>query len=305
MLRRILVWLLPLFVLSLFTSCQLNNATNTSIVYNNAHERKHTIPEKELFKDSFFERNRIENLEENKQKEIAIIEKEDVPIQFFDRTYSIVFFGDSLTEGIGDRTNNGGYTSYIKEYYEDKLYIDNVKETNLGVKGNRTTHLLARLENEEIQSSLQNADVIFITIGGNDLMKVIRENFLSLTFPLFEKEQQLYGARLTEVLEKTRSINENATIYLIGLFNPFYQFFQEIDEFNQVVTDWNDTSISVLNQFNDIQFIQVQDIFLQPEEDLLYDDQFHPNENGYRLIGERVIKMLENTVIREEELERE
>ncbi|MGD7051198.1 SGNH/GDSL hydrolase family protein [Sutcliffiella horikoshii] len=273
--------LLGLIIISM-VSCSAENSS--SYVLEKAKERRESQSERKLFKD-FFKEESVEN----QNKIINIEEKEEVTEEFFDRSFKLVFFGDSLTQGVGDKSQKGGFTSIIKQHYEAKPYIDNVSVTNLGVRGNRTNHLLKRLEDPEVQEALAEADVIFMTVGGNDLMKVIRENFLDLTFSLFDKEQELYAKRLDSVLGEVRKHNDSSRIYLVGLFNPFYHFFQEIEEMNEVVTNWNATTISILDEYPNTAYVPIQDIFIDPVENLLDDDQFHPNQKGYQLIGNNII----------------
>ncbi|WP_010193863.1 SGNH/GDSL hydrolase family protein [Bacillus sp. m3-13] len=273
--------LLGLIIISM-VSCSAENSS--SYVLEKAKERRESQSERKLFKD-FFKEESVEN----QNKIINIEEKEEVTEEFFDRSFKLVFFGDSLTQGVGDKSKKGGFTSIIKQHYEAKPYIDNVSVTNLGVRGNRTNHLLKRLEDPEVQEALAEADVIFMTVGGNDLMKVIRENFLDLTFSLFDKEQELYAKRLDSVLGEVRKHNDSSRIYLVGLFNPFYHFFQEIEEMNEVVTNWNTTTISILDEYPNTAYVPIQDIFIDPKENLLDDDQFHPNQKGYQLIGNNII----------------
>ncbi|WP_339146384.1 MULTISPECIES: SGNH/GDSL hydrolase family protein [unclassified Sutcliffiella] len=275
--------LLGFLVISM-VSCSSENSS--SYVLEKAKERRVSQNEKQLFRD-FFKR---EETGENQNKIINIEEKEEVTEEFFDRSFKLVFFGDSLTQGVGDKSENGGFTSRVQEFYESRPYIENASVTNLGVRGNRTNHLLKRLEDPEVQEALSEADVIFMTVGGNDLMKVIRENFLDLNFSLFDKEQKLYAERLDSVLGEIRKHNDSSRIYIVGLFNPFYQFFQEIEEMNEVVTNWNATTISVLDEYPNTAYVPIQDIFIDPEENLLDDDQFHPNEKGYQLIGNNIIE---------------
>ena len=291
--KKLFILLSIAIIFLLATSCSSTDSSSSNIILERLQERKHTINDKLSTQDSFFNKFTEEVVIENHVKQLALNEKVEVPIEFFDRSLNLVFFGDSLTQGVGDQTNSGGYVPFIKNYYEEKSYIDNVFINNLGVRGNRTDHLQRRLNNEEVKSSLTDADVIFITIGGNDLMKVVRENFLSLTFPLFDKEQSLYGERFTDVIETIRDNNETSPIFVIGIFNPFYQFFQEIHEMNEVVTNWNNVSATVLANYKNTHFVNIDDIFLDPTQHLLDDDQFHPNETGYSLIGERVVEAID------------
>lgn len=282
--------LLGLFIIVTVSMSSCSAQNSSSIVLEKAKERRESQEEKEFFEGGLFFNK--EEQAENKQKQTTLEEKEEVSDDFFDRSFQLVFFGDSLTQGVGDSTGNGGFTPFVKEHYLTKSYIDEVSITNLGVRGNRTNHLLKRLKQPEVQESLQSADVIFMTVGGNDLMKVIRENFLDLNFELFDKEQAEYAERLETVISEVRKNNPDSTIYIVGLFNPFYEFFKEIPEMNEVVSNWNETTVSVLEKHPKTSFVPIQELFLDPDENLLDDDQFHPNEKGYQLIGNEIVKQM-------------
>ncbi|WP_417900142.1 SGNH/GDSL hydrolase family protein [Bacillus haimaensis] len=282
--------LLGLFIIATVSMSSCSAQNSSSIVLEKAKERRESQEEKELFEGGLFFNK--EEQAENKQKQTTLEEKEEVSDDFFDRSFQLVFFGDSLTQGVGDSTKKGGFTPFVKEHYLSKSYIDEVSMTNLGVRGNRTNHLLKRLKQPEVQEALQSADVIFMTVGGNDLMKVIRENFLDLNFELFDKEQAEYAERLETVISEVRKNNPNSTIYVVGLFNPFYEFFKEIPEMNEVVTNWNETTVSVLEKHPKTAFVPIQELFHDTDENLLDDDQFHPNEKGYQLIGNEVVKQV-------------
>lgn len=299
---------LGLFIIGTVSMSSCGAQDSSGIVLEKAKERRESQEEKEFFEGGLFFNK--EEQAENKQKQTILQEKQEVSDDFFDRSFQLVFFGDSLTQGVGDSTEKGGFTPFVKEHYLSKSYIDEVSITNLGVRGNRTNHLLKRLKQPEVQESLRNADVIFMTVGGNDLMKVIRENFLDLNFDLFEVEQAQYAERLETVLSEIRKHNPTSTIYVVGLFNPFYEFFKEIPEMNEVVANWNETTISVLENHPKTVFVPIQDLFLDTDENLLDDDQFHPNEKGYQLIGNEIINqvvvyneevLLEETVLQERE----
>src|SRR5699024_2321593 len=77
--------------------------------------------------------------------------------------------GDSLTQGVGDEEDNGGYVGIL----EDTINKDNdlVEIDNFGKRGNRTDQLIDRMEEPEIKESLEEADIILITIGANDIMQ--------------------------------------------------------------------------------------------------------------------------------------
>src|SRR5699024_3456097 len=78
----------------------------------------------------------------------------------------ITEIADSLTKGAGEEEDNGGYVGIL----EDTINKDNdlVEIDNFGKRGNRTDQLIDRMEEPEVKESLEEADIILITIGAND-----------------------------------------------------------------------------------------------------------------------------------------
>ncbi|MGE8204238.1 SGNH/GDSL hydrolase family protein [Heyndrickxia sp. NPDC080065] len=217
------------------------------------------------------------------------------PVDFIPKDLSIVSIGDSLTEGIGDSSNNGGYIPYLRSDLETLKEVRKASFKNYGVMGNRTDQLVKRLQQNEIRSEIEKADLVMITIGGNDVMKVFKDNFSNLKISKFEHELIGYKQRLNEIIKTIREYNKNAGIVLIGIYNPFMKWFSDIKEVDEIILDWNNTSKQVINQYNKSLFIPISDIFEDQEKDLLYSDNFHPNDQGYKLIANRVFDYLNDS----------
>ncbi|MBS4209840.1 SGNH/GDSL hydrolase family protein [Bacillus sp. FJAT-50079] len=215
------------------------------------------------------------------------------PEDFIPKNISIVSVGDSLTQGVGDDQHLGGYISYLKEELEDSKGIKTASFVNYGVKGNRSGQLLTRLKKKEMVQAIEEADLVIITIGGNDVMQVFKENLLGLEVSQFAAAETGYSKRLKEIIETIRSYNNEARIALVGIYNPFMKYFSDIKEMDDIVMNWNKTSESIVTEFNDTSFIPVADIFENNEENLLYSDLFHPNNRGYQLMAERIYEYLE------------
>lgn len=225
--------------------------------------------------------------------------KEQVPLNFFPRNLTIAAVGDSLTQGVGDSTDRGGYLPYLEEQLEKDKSVQDAAFYNFGVKGNRSDQLLKKLASEEVQNVIKKSDVVVITIGGNDVMKVVRENFSNLKLKAFAKEKINYEKNLIAVLNTIREVNPNIRIVLIGLYNPFLKWFSEIREINDILEGWNRTSQSILEQYPGTYFVEIDDIFQNTQENLLFTDYFHPNDKGYELIAGRVHETLTEEVLKE------
>lgn len=220
-----------------------------------------------------------------------------IPTDFFPRKLTVLSAGDSLTEGVGDSTEKGGYLPYLKMMLEKEKGIKEVDFHNYGVKGNKTTQLLKRLQSESLKKEVKKADMIILTIGGNDIMEVIRENISNLQLSAFEKGKSSYISHLTQIFDTIQQENPHASIVLVGLYNPFEKWFSNVEEMNQIVGDWNKAGQTVVANFPNAYFVDIEDLFFHSKENLLYTDYFHPNDKGYKLIAERLHESLDERAI--------
>ncbi|MFD2762432.1 SGNH/GDSL hydrolase family protein [Lentibacillus juripiscarius] len=201
----------------------------------------------------------------------------------------VTAIGDSLTQGVGDDVVEGGYVGILEGKINQNKQL--VSFDNYGKRGNRSDQLLKRLDKPEIEQSIKRADIILITIGANDIMQVLKQNFTSLEMSDFEQPQETYKRQLQEIFQTMKDLNDDAAIYLIGFYNPFGRYFQDIEELNTIVKNWNQTGETVTSQFKQTNFIPIADLFntTDGDDDLLADDHFHPNHRGYQLFARRVL----------------
>ncbi|MBS4199433.1 SGNH/GDSL hydrolase family protein [Bacillus sp. FJAT-49732] len=221
-------------------------------------------------------------------------EKQLPPADFMPLSIKIVSIGDSLTQGIGDIEGKGGYIPYLKSKLESNRSIKDAQFSNFGVKGNRTDQLMKRLSQDEIKNSIKDADIVIITIGGNDVMQVFKENIMGLHVKMFLDAEKGYDERLTDIIDKVISYNTDTEIFLVGIYNPFIRWFSDLKEMDEIVKSWNQSSSSVISEYYQTTFVPIDDIFHNQEESLLYTDYFHPNNEGYKLIAERIYDYLGN-----------
>jgi lysophospholipase L1-like esterase len=232
-------------------------------------------------------------------RELTVVQKAPLPIDFISHSFKVVSIGDSLTQGIGDSTNRGGYVPYLKEYLEKEKGIKEAEIVNYGVKGNRASQLISKLKTTEVKNSIQTADMVLITIGGNDVMKVVKENFSTLELEVFETEKKEYEKNLRTIIDSIREVNPLSTVVLIGLYNPFYEWFPDVEEMDMIMQDWNMTSRTILTDYEQAYFVDIADIFRESEENLLYTDYFHPNDLGYEKIAVRIYETLQLGILME------
>lgn len=69
-----------------------------------------------------------------------------------------------------------------------------------------------------------------LTVGGNDVMTVIRKNLADLQVSSFRKPARQYQKRLRQIIELARKDNKDLPIFILGIYNPFYLNFPELTD---------------------------------------------------------------------------
>ncbi|OQO67845.1 lipase [Enterococcus villorum] len=225
-----------------------------------------------------------------------------------------VAIGDSLTEGVGDQTKQGGFVPLVANDLKDRYDLTAVEIENYGVNGERSDQILKRMKKKEtIQSNIKTADFITLTVGGNDLMKVIQNDLFGISVQSFKKPLKNYQENVKKIIEEIRSLNNHAPIYILGIYNPFYLNFPEITDMQTIVNNWNAGTESIVKNFDECYFIPINDLLYQglnqqvgvtegttdqsntnessssAKNNVLYEeDHFHPNNLGYQLMANAV-----------------
>ncbi|MET3696014.1 lysophospholipase L1-like esterase [Bacillus oleivorans] len=214
--------------------------------------------------------------------------KNSFPLDFIPRTIEIAAIGDSLTKGVGSSSISGGYLPYLESALMETGSFLDIKMNNFGVRGERTDELLKRLRNQEIINTLKTADVILVTTGGNDIMKVIKGNISQLDISDFENALPDYEKNISQLLQQIRNINEEATVYLLGVYNPLSSLIPQIQEFNTIIDMWNQVSQDQVNHYSNMFFVDIASIFAEGLNVLFEEDFFHPNDLGYEKMASAI-----------------
>ncbi|OTN76949.1 hypothetical protein A5886_002028 [Enterococcus sp. 8G7_MSG3316] len=176
-------------------------------------------------------------------------------------TIEYVALGDSLTEGVGDETARGGFVPIVAGDLQDRYGLTNLVTKNYGVAGERSDQILKRVKNDEdLRTDLGEADLITLTVGGNDVLKVIQSKFFGLSIDSFTEPMADYSERMTEMFSQIRSLNADAPIYVLGIYNPFYLNFPEITDMQTIIDNWNAQTDSFIKQQTNAYFIPINDL---------------------------------------------
>lgn len=224
--------------------------------------------------------------------------------------FHYVALGDSLTEGVGDTTGQGGFVPLLAQSLTND-YGYEVDYQNFGISGNTSNQILKRMkEKQELKTALHEANLLTITVGGNDLRKVIIKNITNLKLSTFDKPVKEYGKRLESIIQVARKDNPSLPIYVVGIYNPFFLSLPELTEIQVIVDKWNTTTEETIAKYENVYFVGINDLLYRGLEgeagisqlnqsqsnNLLFEeDQFHPNNTGYEIIKKAVLEKMNET----------
>lgn len=233
-----------------------------------------------------------------------------------EKAFNYIAIGDSLTEGIGDTTGQGGFVPLVAQGLKTN-YRYTVKSSNYGVSGNTSQQILTRIDKKkDIQKSLKKADMMTLTVGGNDVMTVIRKKLSNLKVSSFKKPARTYQKNLEEIISSARSQNKNLPIYILGIYNPYYLNFPDLTQMQDVIDNWNKGSQEIAEKYDNVYFVPINDLLYKGvdgqgkaveapssanssgtvENNALYDgDHFHPNNIGYQIMSKAVMEKISET----------
>ena len=229
------------------------------------------------------------------------------------KVVTYVAIGDSLTKGVGDSTNQGGFVPLLAQSLTNESGLE-FKAINYGVSGNTSGQILSRIrEKKEIRKDLKQAQLLTITVGGNDLRKAILEDTSNLDLDRFEKASKTYEKNLKQIIELARKDNPDLPVYVVGIYNPLYLNFPDLTELQTLVDQWNQRTEETLSAYQGVYFVPINDLLYKGIDgksgvteselgketvtnDALYDeDSFHPNNTGYEIMKEAVLEKIHAT----------
>ncbi|MBB3108579.1 lysophospholipase L1-like esterase [Paenibacillus phyllosphaerae] len=248
----------------------------------------------------------------------------------------VVALGDSLTVGytLGMTADATPY-GYADRLYEQALYHGAAELTNFGVLGLKSNGLAAWLEAaaqgkaitaEEAQSGLSKyattagrieqttqlkdaltgADLITMTIGGNDFLPLFNEIRSREVTPeeltkLLADLVDAYKAALTASLDTIYTLNPDVTIVLADQYLPVpkpNQIIQAVTEeqyavLQQGVADLHDELIALQSDYaakgSNLSIVDISTPFAGKEFLLtsIREGDVHPNNSGYKIIAQQ------------------
>jgi lysophospholipase L1-like esterase len=229
-----------------------------------------------------------------------------------------VALGDSLTEGVG--ATDPASRSFVALVHS--ALGDDVELLNLGHAGDTSGDLINHGHLDEAVSALELAGqrqerrLVTITIGGNDLLNLYFQFVITGRCPTLEslaqrsecrsslsEARQRLEANLDTILGRLRQAAPDAIIVVATLYDPFGE---RLDPGTRALVQMaleggpgspiGDGINDILRAKAQAHGARVADLYqaFQGRSGLISGDLIHPNDQGYRVIADTVLPLLES-----------
>ena len=201
----------------------------------------------------------------------------------------LLVLGDSLARGTGDESGRGfalDVQDAMKKHAPTEI-------ANLSVNGAESSELKELCASANVRTLAASADVILVSIGGNDLSHAVPRGPEPgvRTVEDVATARSRYAENLRAILRDLRGANPGARILLLALYDPFGGSGPGGRLGSSVIVRWNDVIAETALAYPNTSVVPTFDLF-EGRPDRLANDRFHPNRNGYAAIATRIVQLL-------------
>lgn len=218
-----------------------------------------------------------------------------------------ISLGDSLAAGQNPYGEIGyGYSDYVNKYLKSQNLVEFYSK-DFAASGDRIIDLINKIEKNEkvelhdkelrIQTAIEKADVITLSIGANDLFEHAGLNDMNYNLEkLSEAEKYLdeISENLDKLIKLIRKYN-NKKVILVGYYNPLSPLSSKYTrELEPLFMKVNEEYEKVATK-NNCDYIDVYEIFKENPEYLPNPTDIHPSNSGYEVISAQIIDILKKS----------
>ncbi len=214
-----------------------------------------------------------------------------------------VVFGDSLAEGVGSTEGNdlASCLSRSKEL--------NTKFLNLGIAGETSFQIEKRVD----EVLKQNPKVVIVSAGGNDVLFELRKTLAVLTSPPDGKHQKFsfHGIKTLQIIRDMyiKLVSNGIKVVHLGISPPYRNpidkndpnlderlkiFFKKYPDFVLPKRDSRLENIASVTSLIPNAYYAPKMMGGLWDDPILMFDAVHPNDDGYKIVCERLTQFLRN-----------
>ncbi|OMP67002.1 GDSL-type esterase/lipase family protein [Domibacillus epiphyticus] len=195
--------------------------------------------------------------------------------------------GDSIIKGYGANPNENLVESFSVELEED--IKKDVFYQNEGINEMTSSELNELVQQGTYDEQIKTADIITINIGGNDILRLGFEKGFYEAIRSFDTLQKTFDNNLSSITNRIKTLNPDATLLLLELYNPLEQNNEFYDVADKVLPKWNLKLYQLASKLDNAVVIETTAVINSEKPQNLAYDGVHPNALGYNAISEQML----------------
>ena len=164
-----------------------------------------------------------------------------LPVLADDGKKNYVVLGDSIAQGYG--VYNRDQAAYGRIVADTNGY----DYANFGVNGLRSWDLIEQLKTDEVAAAMAKADIVSLSIGGNDyLQQDLPKIFTQVSqgnYKIVDDIQNNFREYFAGIISMLKAANPDVALFVQTLYNPRYDALREfyglaVERINAVITEY-------------------------------------------------------------------
>lgn len=198
--------------------------------------------------------------------------------------------GDSVIRGMGA----GQHQDLVFQFSNQlaKQTHKKIQFKNEGINGITSGELNDLVQAGRFDNEIKKADIITINVGGNDILRKVKDKNLRNVFQTFDQLQTTFSTNLTDITTRIKKLNPKATIVYLELYNPLTPTNEFYPLADKLLPNWNLNIYEVANQYPTSVVVETTKVINGKNLNNLSADGVHPNSAGYSAISDQMIYQL-------------
>lgn len=200
-----------------------------------------------------------------------------------------VVLGDSIALGFGIYNNDEACYGRIVANTNGYNY------SNYAVNGWRTMDLKEQIKQEEVRNDIEKADIISLSIGGNDYLQqnlpVLFVDVVTKEFHYIDDIEEIFRENFSEIISTIREYNPDAMILVQTLYNPRFDLLRgfygiAVERINRSIYAYIDENPG------EFEIVDVYSVFTADHPEYIAFDTVHPSAEGNYRLAKLVLEKL-------------
>lgn len=213
-----------------------------------------------------------------------------------------VALGDSLAHGMNEVGVIGlGYTDFVAQVLQQEGLITSYNK-GFAYSGYTTKNVLIDLQSDvekpvtgfgytseqvKLRASIKEAELITLTVGANDLLPILNESIATgVNAAQILKASHEAMKNMAAILEEISSLNPQAQVYVMGYYNSFPYFNEDLQSQFKVLLAVMNTSIKTTAEKAGAVFVPTFEVVAKDVANYLPNpENIHLSEAGYLAVA--------------------